>query len=173
MSQGSLQVVFIKAEGAEQVAAAMGLVGGLLGTTAVHVKTTPELSAAIEQESAREENRPTFGRIADNRLIKARKRRAAAPAGEPDGFRLPDPAPSTPIGVFDRPAKTKANMPFGLGGKIFTMLDNLGGCAAFEAVRKRFHDHSTQAINMAITKCTQLKRLDDGRIALEGYEDEE
>jgi hypothetical protein len=111
---------------------------------------------------------------------------------EPDGFRMPEPAPTRAKHVVDhtRNAKTpfqrprfkkekkqgtpkepQDKVPGILASRIIQLLDGNNGVAPFEWLREQLPDCTPQGINMAVTKCRQLKRLEDGRIALVSYED--
>lgn len=117
------------------------------------------------------------------RRITRRPRRQKAdryerPADEPSGFDAPPPKPSRPKFVVERNQKTQplttgsGKPPGALALKILAVLDTGSGVAPLEHLVKET-GASAQGLNMAITKCRQLKRLDDGRIALAGYRDDD
>ena len=108
------------------------------------------------------------------------------PPHEEDGFLAAEPAPATPSFVQNEEKNARVKKlrvtrktpggpkPAGaLGARIVSLLDKSGGVASFAHVRSKLPECLPQALNMAITKCEQLQRLEDGRIALAGYHDED
>ena len=108
------------------------------------------------------------------------------PDDEPDGFVDPEPPrPRKSSGrritrsggsnYYPVPKKPKAKSdkpPGVLAMRIMKLLDNGNGVAPLDHLVSEL-GVSAQACNMAITKCGQLQRLDDGRIAMTGYRDED
>jgi hypothetical protein len=106
--------------------------------------------------------------------------------GEPDGFALPPPEPSRPVCV-DRSQPKRPRKPFtqdgertnvnghrppgALAAKIIGYLDRTNGVAHLEAIVKHSGAANAHGVNLAVAKCDQLKRLEDGRIALAGYDE--
>lgn len=171
MTEPQATFLFLKVSGDEAVKSASDVLAKLISSVAAApaVADTPSVELA-----------PAPLNIAEVPYEK--------PADEPDGFALPKPKAATPVGVgcggrppsskFDklnnRPKKTPkppSNKPPGaLASKIMRILDQGSGVAPLEVLVQET-GVSAQACNMAITKCSQLQRLGDGRIALEGYRD--
>jgi hypothetical protein len=165
--------LFLKVSGDEAVKSASEVLTKLIGTIAA-------APAAAESPAVELAPAPRLS-IAEVPYEK--------PSDEPDGFALPKPKPARAVGVgcggrseatpFNKSFKTKpkkatkspSNKPPGaLALRILKLLDQGNGVAPLEVLVNEL-GASAQGLNMAITKCAQLKRLGDGRIALEGYSD--
>jgi hypothetical protein len=173
MSEPQATFLFLKVSGDEAVKSASEVLAKLIGSIAAE----PAAPASPAVELAPPEPRLNIAQVPYEK-----------PADEPDGFALPNPKPAKAVGVgcggrseatsFNRfkgkskkTTKPPANRPPGvLASRIMRILDLGSGVAPLEVLVNETGS-SAQACNMAITKCAQLKRLDDGRIALEGYSD--
>lgn len=98
------------------------------------------------------------------------------PPDEPDGFSS-SPKPSTPTFVKNAKANEAvrgAAAGGGLAGRIVQALDDLGGCAPVEAILRKLGPGKTaQGVKLAASKCPQLKRVGDDRVALVNWEQDD
>lgn len=185
MTQPEATFLFLKVSGDQAVKSASDVLARLVSgivPAGPAVPAMPEALAAAEALPAlpAPEAESTV-ELAAKRITRRRKVKYQKADDEPDGFSAPQPAPSKAIATerggrasskFNEfPAKA-AKPPGALATKILKVLDGGTGVAPLEELVREIGANA-HGINMAITKCSQLKRLPDGRIALQGYRDED
>ncbi len=169
LGQPQATILFLRVSGDEAVKSAGDILARLVSGMIAGESTAPS-DPTVEALPAPEAVVEPVQRITRQRKVRFQK-----PDDEPDGFSAPAPSPSTPSFVVDRKQKVKvavgdkaARPPGALAFKILGILDRGSGVAPLEHL-VRETGATIHGVNMAITKCSQLQRLDDGRIALTGY----